>query len=234
MLIEPGSPAPNIQLPDQHGKAVRLSDFRGRVVVLYFYPEDATPSCTNEACDVRDQLPRFASSDAVVLGVSPDGVDSHRAFISKHSLGFSLLADVPPAEGAPPPMCDAYGVWQQKSMYGRTYMGVVRTTYLIDRDGNVARRWDRVRVKGHAEEVLEAAHALASGGADVPGAQAAAASKSRAAPSARQPAAKKKPAAKKVPTTKEQPVKKVAGARTPVAKKKSATRPAKKGTPKRG
>lgn len=234
MLIEPGSSAPDIRLPDQHGKTVRLSDFRGRVVVLYFYPEDGTPSCTNEACDFRDHLPRFASSDAVVLGVSPDGVDSHRAFINKHSLGFTLLADVPPAEGASPPICDAYGVWQQKSMYGRTYMGVVRTTYLIDRDGNVARRWDRVRVKGHAEEVLEAARALASGGADAPGTQAAAASKNRAASSARRPAAKKKPAAKKVPTTTKQPVKKVAASRAHVPKQKAASRPAKKAAPKRG
>lgn len=154
-LIDVGSTAPDFSLPDQHGVTRRLSDFRGKTVVLYFYPEDDTPSCTDEACAFRDALPDFATTGAVVLGISPDSVESHRSFAAAHALTFTLLADPPSSQGAPPPTCDAYGVWQQKTMYGRSYMGIVRTTYLIGPDLRVVHRWDRVRVKGHAEAVLE-------------------------------------------------------------------------------
>ena len=153
-LIEPGKKAPAFSLTDQHGKAQRLSDLAGRPVVLYFYPKDDTPGCTKEACAFRDNLPRFKSSKAVVLGVSILDESSKKRFSEKYDLTFPLLAD------ADHQVADRYGVWQKKSRYGRTYMGIVRTTYLIDRDGKIARRWDNVKVDGHAEEVLEAADAL--------------------------------------------------------------------------
>jgi peroxiredoxin Q/BCP len=160
-LVEPGRKAPPFTSKDQDGAAHRLRDFAGRTVVLYFYPKDDTSGCTKEACAFRDQHPEFSKMDAVVLGVSPDSEKSHRKFVDKHDLPFTLLADVAP-EGGEPPICAAYGVWQEKSMYGRTYMGVVRTTYLIGPDGKVVRRWDKVKVPGHAEEVLEAVRAVPS------------------------------------------------------------------------
>jgi peroxiredoxin Q/BCP len=159
-LVEEGRVAPAFTLPDQDGTRVSLKELRGRPVVLYFYPKDDTSGCTAEACQFRDQLPDFQSADAVILGVSPDGVASHRRFVDKHGLPFTLLADEPPAAGGDPAVSARYGVWQEKSMYGRTYMGVVRTTYLIDAEGRVARRWDRVKVPGHAEAVLEAVRSL--------------------------------------------------------------------------
>jgi len=159
-VIEIGEPAPDVELPDQDGKTHRLVDYRGRPVVLYFYPKDDTSGCTTEACAFRDLLPDFDTSQAVVLGVSPDGVASHRRFADKHGLAFTLLADEAPTRGEPPATCVAYGVWQEKSMYGRKYMGVARTTYLLDADGRVAQRWDKVRVPGHARAVLDAVRAL--------------------------------------------------------------------------
>ena len=159
-MIEVGKKAPAFTLPDQNGEKVKLSDFRGRKVVLYFYPKDDTSGCTREACAFRDLSPELDASRAVVLGISPDGVASHRRFADKHELDFTLLADEPSAKGETPAACDAYGVWQEKSMYGRAYMGVVRTTYLIDGEGRVARRWDKVKVPGHAEQVLDAVNAL--------------------------------------------------------------------------
>lgn len=147
-LVEVGKPAPAFTLPDQKGESHALVDFRGRWVVLYFYPKDDTSGCTKEACQFRDAGAAYKKKKAVVLGVSPDGVESHLKFATKFSLPFTLLADV----GSK--VCQAYGVWQEKSMYGRKYMGVVRTTYLIDPQGVIARRWDKVKVDGHEAEVL--------------------------------------------------------------------------------
>jgi thioredoxin-dependent peroxiredoxin len=161
-LIEPGKKAPTFSAKDQDGASHRLSDFAGRPVVLYFYPKDDTSGCTAEACAFRDLRPDFSKVKAIVLGVSPDDEKSHRKFVDKHELNFTLLADVAP-EGGEPAICAKYGVWQEKSMYGRKYMGVVRTTYLIDATGKVAQRWDNVKVPGHAEEVLAAVKALGKG-----------------------------------------------------------------------
>ncbi|MGE0448284.1 MAG: thioredoxin-dependent thiol peroxidase [Vicinamibacterales bacterium] len=154
-LIEPGKKAPAFALTDQRGQTHRLSDYIGRPVVLYFYPKDDTPGCTAEACAFRDNLPKFSSAgDTAVFGVSILDEKSKAKFAAKHSLTFPLLADADHA------VAEKYGVWQERSMYGRTYMGVARTTYLIGPDGKVARRWDKVKVDGHAEEVLAAARAL--------------------------------------------------------------------------
>jgi len=149
-LIDPGKKAPAFSLKDQAGKAHRLADYAGRPVVLYFYPKDDTPGCTAEACAFQDSLPAFGRSKAVVLGVSVLDEKSKAKFADKYSLTFPLLADPDHA------VIEKYGAWQEKSMYGRKYMGVARVTYLIAPDGKVARRWDGVKVKGHAEDVLEA------------------------------------------------------------------------------
>ena len=145
--IEPGQPAPAFALPDQHGNHHRLAD-AGGPVVLFFYPEDDTPGCTREACGFQAAEAQLEEAGALVYGVSPQNVASKKSFADKHGLGFPLLAD----EGAE--VCAAYGVWQEKSMYGRKYPGVARTTYLIDADGVVQKRWDKVKVAGHVEEVL--------------------------------------------------------------------------------
>jgi peroxiredoxin Q/BCP len=147
-MIEPGQKAPAFSLKDQDGTTHKLSDYAGRPVILYFYPKDDTPGCTAEACAFRDNLPRFQTSKAQVLGVSILDEQSKAKFASKHSLNFPLLADADHA------VAEKYGVWQEKSRYGRTYMGIARTTYLIDASGKVARRWDNVKVDGHAEDVL--------------------------------------------------------------------------------
>jgi peroxiredoxin Q/BCP len=150
-LIEPGRKAPTFTLKDQHGKTHRLADYRGRPVVLYFYPKDDTPGCTKEACAFQDNLPRFTAADcAAVLGVSILDSNSKARFAKKYNLSFPLLADDDHA------VAEKYGVWQKKSLYGRSFMGNVRTTYLIDREGKVAKRWDNVKVDGHAEAVLNA------------------------------------------------------------------------------
>lgn len=159
-LIEPGQPAPDFTLRDASGRRRSLSDFAGRAVVLYFYPKNDTAGCTAQACAFRDGFPDFRKARAAVLGVSPDRPESHRAFAARHDLPFTLLADPPAADGAAPTVCDFYGAWGPKSMYGRTFMGVIRTTYLIDAAGIVRRRWDRVRVPGHARQVLAAVRAL--------------------------------------------------------------------------
>jgi peroxiredoxin Q/BCP len=153
-VIEPGRKAPAFTLSDQEGRAHRLSDYAGRPVVLYFYPKDDTPGCTQESCDFEARLPAFRRSRAVVLGVSILDEKSKAKFAAKHGLTFPLLADADHA------VAEKYGVWQEKSRYGRTYMGIVRTTYLIDGDGRVARRWDHVKVDGHAEEVYGAVKGL--------------------------------------------------------------------------
>jgi peroxiredoxin Q/BCP len=153
-LIDPGKKAPSFTLKDQHGKTHRLADYAGRPLVMYFYPKDDTPGCTKEACEFRDALPRFDRSRAAVLGVSILDEASKARFAARYEVNFPLLAD-PDHEVA-----ERFGVWQKKSRYGRTYMGVVRTTYLVDAEGRIARRWDNVKVDGHAAEVLEAVRAL--------------------------------------------------------------------------
>jgi thioredoxin-dependent peroxiredoxin len=149
-LIDPGRKAPAFSLNDQAGRTHTLADAAGRPLVLYFYPKDDTPGCTAEACAFRDNLPKFTSSKAVVLGVSILDEKSKAKFAAKYDLTFPLLADADHA------VAEKYGVWQKKSRYGRSYMGIVRTTYLIGADGKVVRRWDNVKVDGHADEVLAA------------------------------------------------------------------------------
>jgi peroxiredoxin Q/BCP len=158
-LVAVGASAPDFTLPDSAGKPVALASLKGKPVVLYFYPKDDTSGCTQEACDFRDNLAQFRKLGCTVLGVSPDSVKSHAKFAAKHALTVTLLADEPGADGTPA-VCSAYGVWQEKSMYGRAYMGVVRTTYVIDGAGKVAHRFDKVSVTGHVDEVLSAVRAL--------------------------------------------------------------------------
>ena len=148
-LIDPGSKAPAFALKDQHGKTHRLSDYAGPVV-LYFYPKDDTPGCTKESCEFQSKLPSFKTRKAVVMGVSILDEASKARFADKYDLTFPLLADEDHA------VAEKYGVWQKKSLYGRSFMGIVRTTYLIGADGKVAERWDNVKVDGHAEAVADA------------------------------------------------------------------------------
>ena len=155
MAVEVGKKAPAFKLPASNGETVALKDFLGKTVVLYFYPKDDTPGCTKEACDFRDSLKEFARKDAVVLGVSPDSVASHDRFIAKFDLPFLLLADEDHK------VADAYGVWVEKAMYGKTYLGVARTTFVIGPDGKVKAIFRKVKVEGHVDEVLEAVGAPA-------------------------------------------------------------------------
>jgi thioredoxin-dependent peroxiredoxin len=149
-MIEKGDRAPDFELPDQDGRAVRLEDFRGQPVVLYFYPKASTPGCTTQACGVRDHQADYAKSGAVVLGVSPDSVDKVKKFHDQQSLNFALLAD----EGHR--VADDYGVWAEKSMYGRKYFGNERTTFVIDSEGIVADVLRKVKPAEHDERVLAA------------------------------------------------------------------------------
>jgi thioredoxin-dependent peroxiredoxin len=153
-MISPGQTAPDFTLPRDGGATVTLSALRPGKVVLYFYPKDDTSGCTLEAQDFNARLADFSAAGATVIGVSKDSVKSHDKFCSKYGLSIVLASD---EEGT---TCEDYGVWVQKSMYGKTYMGIVRTTVLIDGDGKVARVWPKVSVKGHADEVLSAAKAL--------------------------------------------------------------------------
>jgi peroxiredoxin Q/BCP len=150
-LLGVGDKAPAFKTVDQDGNAVSLSDFRGRKAVLYFYPKDDTPGCTKEACGFRDAWSKFRRRKIAVLGVSVDDAKSHRKFADKYSLPFTLLADPEKA------IVNAYGVWGEKSMYGRKYMGTNRVTYLIDEKGTIASVWPRVKPEGHADEILAAA-----------------------------------------------------------------------------
>jgi peroxiredoxin Q/BCP len=159
--VEPGRKAPAFSVPDQSGARRTLKEFAGRPLVLYFYPKDDTPGCTVEACSFRDAWARFRKAGADVLGVSTDGAASHARFIGKFRLPFALLADEPVGK-KPPAVCAAYGAWVEKSMYGKRYMGVARTTYVIGPDGKVAARFDKVSPEGHADEVLAAIAALGS------------------------------------------------------------------------
>lgn len=150
-MLEAGSQPPPIDLPAGDGGRVRLDDFAGRPVVVYFYPKDDTSGCTREAQDFTALLEDFRAAGAAVVGISPDGPKSHAKFAAKYDLAFPLASDENKE------VCAAYGVWVEKSMYGRKYMGVERSTFLIGRDGRIARVWRKVKVPGHAAEVLEAA-----------------------------------------------------------------------------
>lgn len=154
MSVEPGGKAPDFTLPTDGDGKVALSALAGKKVVLYFYPKDDTSGCTAEACGFRDSFPDYGGADAVVIGISKDSVASHDKFKKKHGLPFILASD---ADGE---VCEKYGTWVEKSMYGRKYMGVERTTFLIGADGRIARVWRKVKVPGHAEEVLAAARAI--------------------------------------------------------------------------
>ena len=149
-MIEEGATAPGFTLPDQDGNDVSLSDFRGQPVVLYFYPKADTPGCTTQACGVRDHLPSYDNAGAVVLGVSPDPVKAVKKFHDKQALNFTLLADEDHA------VCDAYGVWAEKSMYGKTYWGALRATFIIDGEGTIAHVIPKASPKTHDDEVLKA------------------------------------------------------------------------------
>lgn len=145
-----GDPAPDFALPSDDGRTIALTDLRGKKVVLYFYPKDDTSGCTKEACAFRDNLARVTSKGAVVLGVSRDDLRSHGKFREKYHLNFPLLSD----EGGD--VTQAYAVWTKKTNYGREYWGIERTTFLIDEAGRIARVWPKVKVEGHADEVLAA------------------------------------------------------------------------------
>jgi thioredoxin-dependent peroxiredoxin len=154
MSVEAGTPAPDFTLPTDGAGSLTLSALRGKPVILYFYPKDDTSGCTKEALAFRDLQPDFSAVDAVVIGVSKDGVASHNKFKAKYELNFSLVADEDTT------LAQAYGVWVEKSMYGRKYMGMDRATFLIDKDGVVRQAWRKVKVTGHAEAVLKALKAL--------------------------------------------------------------------------
>ena len=153
-LIDPGKKAPAFTLNDQDGTPHKLADYAGTPVVLYFYPKDDTPGCTQESCDFQARLPALKKAKAAVFGVSILDEKSKAKFAGKHGLTFPLLAD------ADHEVAEKYGVWQEKARYGRKYMGIARTTYLIGPDGKVVQRWDKVKVDGHADEVAKAAAAL--------------------------------------------------------------------------
>ncbi|ESR25084.1 thioredoxin-dependent thiol peroxidase [Lutibaculum baratangense] len=152
--IHEGAEAPDFTLAGTGGDEVTLTSLRGRKVVVYFYPKDDTPGCTKEAIGFTELAPQFREAGTEVIGISPDPVEKHEMFLTKHGLAVRLLSDPETS------VLQRYGVWGEKSMYGRTYMGVERTTMLIGADGRIARIWRKVKVPGHAEEVLEAARAL--------------------------------------------------------------------------
>jgi len=152
--LEPGKKAPAFTLVSDSGKKVKLSDFSGQPVVLYFYPKDDTPGCTTEACAFRDTYSELQQAGAVLLGVSADDVASHVKFRDKYQLNFPLLADTDHA------MAEKYGAWREKNMYGKKSMGIQRSTYLIDAAGKIAQVWKRVQVDGHAQQVLDALQEL--------------------------------------------------------------------------
>ncbi len=149
-MLKAGDRAPAFTLESDSGEKVSLKDFKGQTVVLYFYPKDSTPGCTTEACDFRDSQKALKKNKAVVLGVSKDSVESHRKFKAKQGLNFPLLSD--PAGK----VCEAYGVWKEKTLYGRKFMGIERTTFVIDPTGKIQKIYPKVKVKGHVEAVIEA------------------------------------------------------------------------------
>ena len=158
MSLQVGDIAPDFTLPAGDGTEVRLQDLKGQWVIVYFYPKDNTPGCTTEACDFRDNAAAFAAaSDAQVFGVSGDSVASHQRFSAKYELPFKLLSD------ADHSMMTAWSAWGEKKNYGRTYMGVIRSTYIVDPTGHIAAAWPKVRVKGHVTTVLETLQQLQAG-----------------------------------------------------------------------
>jgi peroxiredoxin Q/BCP len=181
-IPQTGTQAPDFQLKDQSGEDVKLSQLRGKNVVLYFYPKDDTPGCTREACDFRDEHSALRKAGAVVLGVSPDNTTRHQKFATKFSLPFSLLADTEHQ------VAEAYGVWGEKSLYGRKFLGITRATFLIDAQGKVARVWPKVKVQGHVREILESLNGSESAPTGEP---------------VKKAAAKKAPAKKAAPARKE-------------------------------
>ena len=155
MPIEEGAAAPDFSLKTADGETVTLSGLKGKIVVLYFYPKDDTPGCTTEACSFRDNNEKLLAHEAIVLGVSPDDEKSHKKFVTKFDLTFPLLADIDHH------VADSYGVWAEKSMYGKTYFGNERTTFIIDKDGIIKKVFPKVKVTGHVEEVLAAIESMA-------------------------------------------------------------------------
>ena len=149
-MVEEGKKASAISLKDQDGAKVSLNDFKGKNIVLYFYPKDNTSGCTKEACNFRDDFPEFGKLNAVILGISPDSVESHKKFAGKYDLPFKLLSDEKKE------VVEKYGVWKEKSMYGRKYMGVERSTFIIDKNGKVRKVFRKVKVADHNKEVTEA------------------------------------------------------------------------------
>ncbi len=148
-MLKVGQKAPQFTLPDQDGKKISLKDYLGKVVVLYFYPKDMTSGCTKEACDFRDEFPNFRKLNIEVIGISKDSIKSHQNFIAKHNLPFTLLSDEEIK------VVDKYDVWKEKSMYGRKYMGIERTTFLIDEDGKILKIYEKVKVNGHVENIIK-------------------------------------------------------------------------------
>jgi thioredoxin-dependent peroxiredoxin len=149
MTVELGKQAPDFELLASNGEKVKLSDFKGKNVVLYFYPKDMTPGCTTQACDFRDFHGDFSKLDSVIIGVSPDPLEKHEKFIDKYNLPFLLLFDEEHR------VCELYEVWKLKKNFGKEYMGIERSTFVIDKEGKIAKEWRKVKVKGHVEEALQ-------------------------------------------------------------------------------
>ncbi|MGZ0216301.1 MAG: thioredoxin-dependent thiol peroxidase [Acidimicrobiales bacterium] len=154
MPIKIGNKAPNFNLPVNGGQTTSLNSLTGKNVIVYFYPKDDTPGCTKEACGFRDAMPDFKKANTVVIGISKDTIEKHEKFISKYDLNFSLASDENNS------MCDDYEVWKEKNMYGRKYMGIERSTFLVDGKGILRAEWRKVKVSGHVDEVLAAVQAL--------------------------------------------------------------------------
>ncbi|MCA1321056.1 thioredoxin-dependent thiol peroxidase [Bacillus tianshenii] len=148
MTVETGKKAPDFSLEATNGEKVKLSDYKGKNVILYFYPKDMTPGCTTQACDFRDQHENFSELDTVILGVSPDPLSKHEKFIEKHGLPFLLLVDEDHK------VAELYDVWNLKKNFGKEYMGIERSTFIIDKEGQLVKEWRKVKVKGHVEEAL--------------------------------------------------------------------------------
>ncbi|WP_066069969.1 thioredoxin-dependent thiol peroxidase [Neobacillus soli] len=148
MTVEIGMQVPELGVAANNGETVSLANFKGKNVIVYFYPKDMTPGCTTEACDFRDQVQQFTEVNAVIVGVSPDPVDRHQKFVEKYGLPFLLLADTEHQ------LAEAFGVWKLKKNFGKEYMGIERSTFIIDKEGKLVKEWRKVQVKGHVDEAL--------------------------------------------------------------------------------